>query len=197
MNKPIKLDGAVTLSKRQREQQRRARPREKKIRQVVQIAKPIEPTPERKAMGDVEVATVVHHESGTQTEASRIRSWHTMMYNRGKITDDQFRTIQKYKDQWDITERSPLKSNLDRSIAGNDENAGPSLKYLDARKNINHWNARIGRTEAKEFVLVSCQGLGYEGAANALFGDTAKRVDIERIKKTFIKSVDLLEYFMK
>lgn len=207
------LDSAVKI-KADRQQKNQRAPKPKPVRIERTPAKP--PTPERANKARLYVEPVFdekgmeikeghfeggpakefahNYETASKAEVYRINSWHTMMHNRGKLSDDQFKTCAKYVAQWDITNRSPLKSNLDRSISSGE--GGPSFSYLDAIKNIAHWNARIGRTEAKELVLVCCEGLGYHGAATALFGETAKRADEDRIKKRFIKTIDDLFNYM-
>ena len=183
------LDGALTLK------QRRAQPRQKRDKPVKVARLPIAtPTPERMAKSDFTKSFAHHHETGTKTEAYIMNSWHTMMFNRGKLSDEQFRVIQKYCDQWHIAERSQIKSNLDKSISSGE--GGTPFAYLEAQKNLRHWNARIGRIATKELVLVCCQGLGYMGAARALFGESAKQSDADRIKTTFIKTVADLDHYM-
>lgn len=185
------LSNAVTFAQVRRN--KRARPRQKRERAINDIVKPILPTPERVAKGHAEMADVHHYESATKTQAAQFVSWHTTMHKRGAINDDQFKIITKYVDQWQICERSPLKSNLNREKSGGEYNP---LKFLKARELINHWNARIGRTGAREFVLVACDGLGYKGAAIALFGENTGRHDEERIKRHFIRSLEILDAIM-
>ncbi len=186
----VELTKALTLAKRNKPRQKREKPVK-----AVEAKPPIEPTPERAAKGYAEKAFVHNHEEGTKKEIWRIQSWHAMMHNRGKLNDDQFRVLQKYVDQWDIANRSPLKSNLNRTISDGD---GGGLKYLDAVKQLRHWDARIGRQNTRELVLVCCEALGYEGAARALFGDSANSSDARRIKRRLIeKTIPALDQFMK
>lgn len=153
----------------------------------------IGPTPERLAHGGFEPSFVHHAESGTKTRTIVLTPWHVMMFNRGKLTKTQVGAIARYVDQWDILERSPIKSNLDRTIGSGE---GPGIKHMDAVIQMSHWNAAIGQDDARLIVLVACKGLGYKGAAYALHGDSATDHDATRISKFFVKAVDALAAYM-
>lgn len=166
---------------------RRARNRAKSYTDAVM------PTPERLGHGGFEAAFVHHAETGTKTRAVVLTPWHIMMFNRGKLTKTQVGTIAQYVHQWDIRERSPIKSNLDRSIGSGN---GPSYKYLDAGKMLDHWNAKLGKEGAILMKLVACQGLGYVGAARAMIGDTFTDHDAKRTGESFIRIVNKLSQHM-
>jgi hypothetical protein len=197
VNKPVRLDSAVALSNRQKAKIIRQQGNQRDPRPVKVPAKPPElPTPERMAMGGGELDTVHNYEEATRTAAFRFNSWHFMMHQRGKLTDDQYKTLLKYDDQWTIANRSQVKSQLNQTVGGGDGSG--SFAYLDAQKNMRHWNARIGRQAANELALVVCEGLGYEGAARALFGDSARRADTDRIKNRLLeKTIPALDNYMR
>lgn len=164
-----------------------------KRKRIKEYSDIVGPTPERLAHGGFEPTFIHHAESGTKTRTAFLTPWHVMMYNRGKLTKTQVGTIARYVDQWDISERSPIKSNLDRTVGSGE---GPGMKYMDAIIQLSHWNAAIGQDDARLVVLVSCKGLGYKGAAYALHGDSATDHDAKRIGERFIKTVNNLAAYM-
>lgn len=191
------LSKAVAMSNKQKAAlvRQQGNQRDPKPRRIV-AGPPVLPTPERIAMGGGTMADVHNYEEATRTAAFQFNSWQFTMHQRGKLSDDQYRVLQKYNDQWDIANRSPLKSNLNRTVGSGDGTG--SFAYLDAQKNLRHWDAMIGRQATEELTLVVCKGLGYEGSARALFGDSAKRGDWERIKKALItKTIPELDNYMR
>ena len=189
----MKLDKVATFAAARRAKQSRGNQREAKPKRVP-AQPPVMPTPERMAKSDFEVVTVHHDESASRTEAGRFRDWHVTQRARNALSDDQCKIIVKYIDVWTLCEeRSPTRDSLDQSRYGGEYNP---FKFMEARKRLNRWNACIGSQTAKEFVLVCCRGLGYKGAAIALFGEGAGRHDEERIKRHFDKALTILDAVM-
>lgn len=151
------------------------------------------PTPERLAHGGFEDTFVHHAETGTKTRALVLTPWHVMMYNRGRLNKTQVGAIAQYVHQWDIRERSPIKSNLDKSIGSGN---GPSAQYINAGKMLDSWDKELGKEGAILMKLVACQGLGYAGAARAMVGEGATDHDAKRAGERFIYKVNALARFM-
>lgn len=188
------LSKAVTFQQQRDRARRQGNQRQPKVRKEVSVVPPVLPTPERLAKGDFELATIHHDESASRTEAGRFKDWHVTQRARNALSDDQCKIIVKYMDAWTLCEeRSPTRDSLDQQRNGGEYNP---FKFMEARKTLNRWNACIGSQSAKEFVLVCCKGLGYKGAAIALFGEGAGRHDQERIKRHFMKALDILDGVM-
>lgn len=157
------------------------------------IAAIVEPTPERLKHGGFEQSFVHHAETGSKVQTYTRVPWHVTQYNRGNLTKTQCGAIAQYVHQWDIAQRSPIKSNLDRSIGTGD---GPSAKYTNAKLMLSGWQAAIGKPEARLIELVACEGLGYAGASAALFGDQPTDYGVKQTSKWFGKTVDALAKIM-
>lgn len=157
------------------------------------IAATIGPTPERLGHGGFEQSFVHHAESGTKVQTYAKNPWHVTQYNRGNLTKTQCGTIAQYVHQWDIAQRSPIKSNLDRSIGGGD---GPSNKLTNAKLMLAGWNRQLGKPETRLIELVACEGLGYAGASAAVFGDQPTDYGVKQTSKWFGEIVDRLAKIM-
>jgi hypothetical protein len=165
----------------------------KRKRKIKTYTEAIPPTPERLSHGGFEAAFVHHAETGTKSRAMVLTPWHVMMFNRGRLTKTQVGAIAQYVHQWDIRERSPIKSNLDKSIGSGN---GPNVQYFDAGKMLDFWNSKIGKDGAILMKLVACQGLGYVGAARSLHGDYFTDHDSKQTGEKFISVVNKLAKHM-
>lgn len=140
----------------------------------------LEPTPERQQKDRFEKQFTQQNNSKRSKKLEpvyRLQPWHKTMSKRGKLNDMQTEAIDYYVAQFDICNRSLIKSNLNRTITEGD---GPSFKYLDAVRQLNRWdaaiNASVGRGESWIFRLVCCSpGRGYMQAAKALYGEHAHK----------------------
>lgn len=187
------LSKAVSFQQKRERERQQGHQRQPKPAKAI-AARAILPTPERMAKGDFELATIHHDETASRTEAGRFKDWHVTQRARNALTDDQCKIIVKYLDAWTLCEeRSPTRDSLDQQRNGGEYNP---FKFMESRKNLNRWNACIGHQSAKEFVLVCCTGLGYKGAAIALFGESAGRHDEERIKRHFMKTLGIFDKVM-
>ena len=112
MNHPAKP--AIALSNRQRMQQGRARDRE--IKEKTPQKSPEQPTAERAAMAGTEAAG----------RATRIKSVIGTLYKQNRLTGLEWAALRIYEDNASAADRSPIKSNLDRTISSGN---GPVIGY--------------------------------------------------------------------
>ena len=112
MNHQAKLDSAVSFAKQK--QDKRARPRQNRERAVKAVA--VEPTPERAAMAGIEPAG----------RATQIKSVIGTLYKQKRLTGLEWAALRIYEDNATAADRSPIKSNLDRTISSGN---GPVIGY--------------------------------------------------------------------
>lgn len=113
MNKPVKLDGAVALTKRQQKLLKRSRPRQKREKAVKLTA--VEPTPEQQAKNNFVGAGM----------AKRTKPVIDTLKEQDRITAIEWTALSYYADQAIAADKSPIKSNIDfKARTGNQRPIG-------------------------------------------------------------------------
>ena len=136
MNKPVSLNSAIALSNKQKaalSRQMGHRAQHPKPRKV----KAVEPTPERQDKNDTRGAG----------QATQIKPVIETLFASDRLTTAEFIALNYYSEQANAAERSPIKSNLDKTPAsGRDRPMSLVCPYKEATERMERQMGFASRT---------------------------------------------------
>ena len=129
----MKLERVATFAQQRRD--KKAQPRAKRSRPVK--IKAVEPTPERQDKNDTRNAG----------QATQIKPVIETLFASDRLTTSEFIALNYYSEQANAAERSPIKSNLDKTPAsGRDRPMSLACPYKEATERMERQMGFAGRT---------------------------------------------------
>lgn len=141
----------------------------------------------REQHNDFDREFVQHHETGTKTQLRKVKCRITELKNASKITEDAYKALIRYRQAWDICDRSPTRSCIDFSVKGDGDGM---LAYLDSKNLLAGWQKAIGgKCKLTIFEAITCKGKSFRQAAIEIYGYANQRT-IDDMKDNFDKGVE-------
>jgi len=150
--------------------------------------------PFREQHNDFETGFVKDPEARGRIGVRKVKCRITELKEADKLTEGEYKALIRYRDAWDICDRSAVRSSIDFSVKGDGDGM---LAYLDSKEQLYGWQKAIGeKCKLSIFEAVTCRGKSFRQAAIDIHGYDNKRV-VDDVQNHFERGVRACENVVK